>query len=564
MVYLAALGFVLTALSTLSTTLAASIPAPRAMVVHEERELPTHFSLAGTPSPDTHINLKIALTATNMSGLEKVAWDVSTPGNSLYGQHLNYDQTRAYVVPSPETISAVTTWLNENGITNLTTSGAFNEWLGFTVPISTANSLLQANFQKFSEVGGPRELTRTLSYSIPVDLEQHIDLVYPTTDFVRLSKGAKFQVHKTSDKLATRTVPTSCQSEITPQCLQDLYGIPKTPATHSWNDNTLAVSGFLEQYAEKADLEQFLAKYRPDIPPSTTFQQEFVDGGMNPQAPLMAGDEASLDIQYTTVTLMASWTWRTSFSINDTTPGVLTTSYSFNEGDLTPALANNLCNVYMMLGACGTSILYASGDGGVSGGQSESCTTFVPTFPSTCPWVTSVGSTNLTMDGAGDLVEAAATFTSGGFSNYFSTPSYQNDAVERYLTDLGNTYSGLYNSSGRGYPDVSTNGVNFQIIMDSLPLVPPIPLSVDGTSCSSPAFASIIALINDCLIAAGKPRLGFLNPFLYSCTEVFNDITTGSNPGCGTNGFSAMKGWDPVTGLGTPNFTRLLDAALSA
>ncbi|KAI0085907.1 peptidase S8/S53 domain-containing protein, partial [Irpex rosettiformis] len=82
-----------------------------------------------------------------------------------------------------------------------------------------------------------------------------------------------------------------------------------------------------------------------------------------------------------------------------------------------------------------------------------------------------------------------------------------------------------------------------------------------GTSCSSPIFASVISLINDQLIAAGKSPLGFLNPFLYANPSAFNDVTSGSNPGCNTNGFKATSGWDPVTGLGTPNFAGLKAAA---
>jgi tripeptidyl-peptidase-1 len=40
-------------------------------------------------------------------------------------------------------------------------------------------------------------------------------------------------------------------------------------------------------------------------------------------------------------------------------------------------------------------------------------------------------------------------------------------------------------------------------------------------------------------------------------------ITSGSNPGCGTNGFSAVAGWDPVTGLGTPIYSKLLAAFMA-
>ena len=68
-----------------------------------------------------------------------------------------------------------------------------------------------------------------------------------------------------------------------------------------------------------------------------------------------------------------------------------------------------------------------------------------------------------------------------------------------------------------------------------------------GTSCAAPIFASMIALINDKLISKGEQTLGFLNPWLYANPQAFNDITSGNNPGCGTSGFPAKSGWDPVS-----------------
>lgn len=148
--------------------------------------------------------------------------------------------------------------------------------------------------------------------------------------------------------------------------------------------------------------------------------------------------------------------------------------------------------------------------------------------------MTSVGAT------AG-VPETAATFTAGGFSDVFARPSYQDSAVSSYLSDLGSINSGLFNTSGRGFPDVAAQGQNLEIIWTGVAGL------VSGTSCSSPIFASVIALLNDRLIAAGKSPLGFLNPFLYSTgASAFNDITSGNNPGCNTTGFSATTGWDPV------------------
>jgi len=71
-------------------------------------------------------------------------------------------------------------------------------------------------------------------------------------------------------------------------------------------------------------------------------------------------------------------------------------------------------------------------------------------------------------------------------------------------------------------------------------------------------------MINDARLSAGKSTIGFINPTIYSASfaDLFNDITMGDNPGCGTDGFNATVGWDPVTGLGTPNFPKLLAAWL--
>jgi tripeptidyl-peptidase-1 len=105
---------------------------------------------------------------------------------------------------------------------------------------------------------------------------------------------------------------------------------------------------------------------------------------------------------------------------------------------------------------------------------------------------------------------------------YFTMPSSESSAVSKYLTILGSEYSGKFNRSGRAYPDVSAQGDMVQIYIDGKIS------SIGGTSCSSPIFASIVGLLNDELITAGKSALGFLNPWLYANPGAFNDITTGT------------------------------------
>ena len=91
--------------------------------------------------------------------------------------------------------------------------------------------------------------------------------------------------------------------------------------------------------------------------------------------------------------------------------------------------------------------------------------------------------------------------------------------------------------------------------------------SVGGTSASTPAFAGMVALLNEARMQNSKAPMGFLNPFLYQNADAFTDVTLGTNA-IGRSGeplsygFKAAKGWDPATGLGTPRFDKLLAAAL--
>lgn len=149
-------------------------------------------------------------------------------------------------------------------------------------------------------------------------------------------------------------------------------------------------------------------------------------------------------------------------------------------------------------------------------------------------------------------------YSGGGFSNLWPTPDYQLATVQHYFNttpplQYGYPYNNsYYNASGRGFPDVSAVSVNQFLYLNGQPVF------LGGTSAAAPIFASIITLINERRIEVSKGPVGFVNPILYQNADAFNDITTGNNPGCSTNGFDAVKGWDPVTGLGSPNFEKLL------
>lgn len=161
--------------------------------------------------------------------------------------------------------------------------------------------------------------------------------------------------------------------------------------------------------------------------------------------------------------------------------------------------------------------------------------------------------------------DAGGLITSGGgFSDYFPTPSWQRDDVSTYLDRVQPAPVGGFNGGGRAYPDVSLLGHAFIVAVDGTFVVE------SGTSASSPVFAGMIALINAQRIASGKSSLGWLNPLLYALRKSFvRDITSGHNrcnvqsTVCCAQGFFATEGWDPVSGLGSVDFSGLRAALVS-
>lgn len=173
------------------------------------------------------------------------------------------------------------------------------------------------------------------------------------------------------------------------------------------------------------------------------------------------------------------------------------------------------------------------------------------------------------------MASAEVIYSGGGFSNVspfttplhshltsqvFPIPSYQKTTVQSWFKSYPPPYgSTTFNNSRetRAYPDISANGANYVVAVDGAFNL------VYGTSASAPTAASIFTLINEARFAVGKSSIGFINPTLYAHPSALNDVVSGTNPGCGTAGFSASKGWDPVTGLGTPNYPKLLALFLS-
>ncbi|KAH0829150.1 peptidase S8/S53 domain-containing protein [Lanmaoa asiatica] len=418
-----------------------------------------------------------------------------------------------------------------------------------------------------------------------------------------------------------------CNEYITPICLRTLYGLFYEPI--ATDKNSYGVVEYTPQAYLQSDLQMFAQNYSTDLIGKEPYLV-LIDGGYAQTTYQGFGynAESGLDLQYgmslvtgeQTVTLYQTGDMVEGASFNnfldaidgsyctfeggddpsqdgiypDTQPGgymgpeacgtvkpayVISTSYGYNEADLTPFYTERQCAEYAKLGLMGVTVLYSSGDNGVAGGggvclnpngtQTVDGRIFNPTFPGTCPYVTSIGATMVKPNATVFELEMACMdviYSGGGFSNYFAMPEYQKNATIHRRSGTRLEWRGFSDASGpvalyakkafqsRAFPDISANGANYVVAVDGQFQL------LHGTSCSSPVIGSIFTMINDARLAVGKGPIGFINPTIYSpeFACAFNDITEGTNPGCGTAGYNATEGWDPVTGLGTANFPKLL------
>ena len=529
-------------------------------VFQELGEVPSQWVSQGPSSSDTRLQIQIGLKQENIAALEEKLMDISNPASPNYGKWLSKAEVDAITAPSAVNIALVKAWLEFVGITDV--SQPSPDWIDFTAPVSKVETLLDAKYESFFLESEQRAIPRTTKYSIPLLLHPIIDMITPTTAFYRNIAPHVAPQPKASS--VQRRAPTCASNAITPSCINSIYNVDYK----STGSQLVASTEFIEVAASHSDYEIFGQDYVPGL---KDFKDVSVSGGSNPgsgnENTLLEGN---LDTQYIgglaypnpseylsvgptgndftdEIANFASYLTSTS-----TPPSSVSTSYGGEEQGFSASYLNRVCNEFMKAGSRGISVFFSSGDYGVGGNDESSCNQgFYALWPATCPYSTAVGGTQF--DGNSEVV---AQFTSvggssgGGFSYNFAAPSYQSTVVSSYVVSLGSTYKGYYNPSGRGYPDVALVSEPFQIIINGGVT------SVLGTSCSSPSWAALVSVLNDYRYSKGEANLGFLNPLLYSAnmTTALRDVTSGRNPGCNSNGFSAAKGWDPTTGLGSLDF----------
>ncbi|KAF8270929.1 peptidase S8/S53 domain-containing protein [Lactarius quietus] len=557
---------------------------------HSWNAVPKNWERLRSPPLSTTIDLYIALKPRSENALTNVLYNVSTPDHPehvlrsfphpwthIYGEYLSREKVAELVAPHPRTLELVISWLKHNGIppSSVTRQGG-NTLMLKAVPVSKANTLLDASYQVYRHVESHETIVRTVGYGLPAALHEHVQTVVPTTAFVpslkhlqtprNLSGGAESGFVRPALGERTTMLSSRVQPEveiIDPQTLRWVYGTALYVPTN--DDNAVALVGTAEDYPSRADLAIFMDKYRTDAVTASFYIKQFNPGPPNSD-PVT---EPDANIQYLEAFVFPTpvvyyvpgrgpggtgdWFmgWLRDIDNVEYLPQTIGAAFGFDEDTLPFEYADEACRMFARLGTRGVSILFASGNGGVGDGDcmgSDGLLKFRTTFPASCPYVTAVGGTD------GLIPESAAKFSGGGFSNYFERPPFQIKPVTDYLDRLEGRNRALFNPDGRGVPDISAQAFNFKVVVNGEDRYS------TGTGTTTAVVTGIVALLNDWQILKHRPPLGFLNPWLYGeGSEGFIDIMLGSNGGCNIEGlgFPALRGWDPVTGLGTPRFDKL-------
>ncbi|GAO18517.1 uncharacterized protein UV8b_06627 [Ustilaginoidea virens] len=545
--------------------------------------------------------------------------DISNPTSARFGQHLDKEGIEKLFSPSRGSQDKVVGWLESAGIPRSSMRmRRAAATLEFVTDVATLESLFKTKYRLVRDAGtGKPRLDSGSDERVPAELKDHVHFVTSAAlvedrpelrKRVAVVKQQRVRAPAAAADADGSEKPVNlrdCNLSWTPACVRELYDIPL--GTKAAPNNSLGIFGFGDAY-DQANLDNFWNKYAPFIPRGTAPKVNSIDGAHAPgeesdgeelldlqmaypiswpqgaeifQVPYNmnggignefldavdadychydGGDDPNLDIHFPIFQGYPGPAMCGTYNVTN----VVSMSFAVDEASLNRHYVERQCHEWMKLALRGVTVLVAAGDRGVQGNfgcslgpPHTNISAFSPLFPGTCPYVTTVGATQVNFDGG--RAEEVAVFdpkhnfySGGGFSNINARPAYQDQAVADYLASHDPHYpKGTFNPQGRAIPDVALLGANLTI-SDKMEIT-----VSGGTSAATPMFAAMISRINDERLLAGKRPIGFLNQILYRHPEVFTDIVQGHNPGCHTPGFQAAKGWDPVSGLGSVKFPKL-------
>jgi hypothetical protein len=348
---------------------------------------------------------------------------------------------------------------------------------------------------------------------------------------------------------------TATPMGLTPSQIRHAYGFDQVTfgaTAGNGAGQTIAIIDAYDDPTISYDLTQFDNQFGLPAPPS--FTKVAQEGSSNYPETDPAGQwegETALDVEWAhaiapganiiLVEANDDTTLDTAISYARTIAGVSVISMSFGESEYSSEISED-STFTTPAGHVGETFVAASGD---SGAYVAGSTAFG--YPAASPDVLGVGGTSLTLDGSGNYSSETAWIGSGGgVSQYESEPTYQVGTMTQSYSE-------------RGVPDVAFDADPYTgvAVYDSYSNGSTDPwVQVGGTSLGTPAWAALVAIVDQGLAIDGKGSLDGGTqtiPDLYQLpASDFHDITTGNN------GYPAAAGYDLDTGRGSPIANQLI------
>ena len=547
--------------------------------------LSNNWNNYGFAEDNSYITYTIALKQNNIDLLTSLAYNVSDPFHKDYGKYLTKEEINNYVKPDEKDTHNVLLWLMNSNVNKF---NFYGDSIQVTDKVKNVEKMLSVRIYKFvNDKTNKHVLKAKEDYKIPSELDSCISFI----------DGISNPLFSVYDPYISSNDPDT--GYVGREVIGRLYSIDQ-----SWNISNNVSAAAIEFQGggfSNDDLRQ--TQINNNIKPRKVYKVIGGNAG--------GGTESKLDMQMIATTAPNVQLWYINYNLwlfqmaNDMfnrkeVPDILSISYGWAERDQcsitncenkpSSVYVNRVNNEFMKLALRGITLVVASGDAGSPGRTNEECDSsgnlINPVLPGSSPWILSVGATFVKESNksynfktplcqenkcASGLDSQSINFnqtgwtTGAGFGIYLTErrPKWQKSFVEKYLNSkvsLPNKKN--WNVNGRGYPDVSLVGHNCPVLdMGSYE-------AVDGTSCSAPVMAGILALLNDYQVSKGRPKLGFVNPLLYNmaltkglfikpqttnthCTEYYC-----CDSEFGFEGSDTL--WDPVSGLGGPNVTAIM------
>ncbi|MGA3012039.1 MAG: protease pro-enzyme activation domain-containing protein [Terracidiphilus sp.] len=520
--------------------------------------------------PETQImHVDIVLPLRDKGGLDAFVADVYDPSSPNYRHFLTPDETSAKFGPTQESWNALVSFATSNGF-RIENGSLKKRDLVLTGTVSAIESAFHVTMRTYQHPTENRVFfspDREPTVNLPFQLE-HIsgldNYSIPHTMLVKRSDYAAAHGISEDEAVSHATTGSGPSASFLGSDMRAAYygGTALTGAGQT-------IGLFEYEGTDLSDLTAYYTNVGQTEP--VTPKLVSVDG-TSTSCTMASGscDDGEQNLDMTQAMGMAPGLAALTMYIGGTDSAIISAMTSDEDGPLpgtigcswgwTPADTGTLDGYFETMSAQGQNFFAASGDSSTWSSSNEA-------WPADDDYVVSVGGTDLTTASAAGpwKSETAWTDSGGGITpDSITIPSWQK-------------LSGVINSSNKGSttlrngPDVSANA-NFTFYTcddqgkDSNYDGAECGANVfGGTSFAAPMWAGYVALLNQ-QYAANNPTasvksIGFIDPLIYpigvssSFDTDFHDITSGTS-----GSYSAVTGYDLVTGWGTPNGANLINA----